>query len=99
MQASKVGLGETSEDTLDIFLEILEDSKEYLFDLKKICKREYPDFQHDIPPTSNIRITNCSRLAFGTDTCNQAYKARRLIIEKINEAEESKANNISKSNM
>ena len=53
-QVSKVGLEEISEDALSMFLETLQGRKEYANELKKICEKKFLDFQHNIPPASNI---------------------------------------------
>ena len=79
LTCSKVGLGETSEDAVDIFNETLEDGKEHVTELKKTCEREYPEFEHDIPSEESLSLINCEGSAFTNDTCNHAYKSRRLL--------------------
>ena len=39
LTCSKVGMGETSKDTVKFFNETLEDGKEHVTELKKTCER------------------------------------------------------------
>ena len=83
LQSAKVGIGEKSEDTVEIMKEILEDSKEYLEWLKEICEREFPYFKYDIPPSSAVTLSNCKTSVISSDCCNQAQKIRRLMKDDI----------------
>ena len=60
-QAAKVGLGESTVNTVEIMKEILDDGREYLERLKETCEREFPDYKHDIPPASSVALVNCQR--------------------------------------
>jgi len=70
MQVSKARLGETSKDIVSIFKEIIEDGKEYIKELTKICEREYSSFEYDILPEENLSLLNYSDSAFSMDTYN-----------------------------
>ena len=76
MEVIKVGLGEISQNTLDVLLTMLEDGKQHSIKLKKASEKEHLEFKDGIPLTSNARITNASQLACSTDACNQACKAQ-----------------------
>ena len=75
LTCSKVGMGETSKDTVDIFNETLEDGKEHITKLKKTCEREHPEFEHDIPSEESLSLINCEGSAFTNDTRDHAYKS------------------------
>ena len=71
---------------MNIIEEILEDGKEYLQQLRETYKREYPDFIHDIPLQSVIRLVNCEKIILITNNCNRAHLLRRFVINKISKA-------------
>ena len=66
--------------------EILEDGKEYLQKLKETCKREFPNYAHDIPSPASVTLANYSTIVLTSDACNQAQKSRRLAKNKIMKA-------------
>jgi len=86
LQVAKVGLGESSEDTVTAFKEILEDSREYIEELTKTCQEYFADFEHNLPSKENLSIDNGKEAAYATDTYNQVYYSRRLLIGEVNEA-------------
>ena len=41
------------------------------------------EFEHDTPLPESFSLRNDKNSAFTIDTCNQAYKSRRLLIEAV----------------
>ena len=90
MQAAKVGLGESAVNAVEVMKEILDDGRECLERLKETCEREFPDYKHDIPPSSSVTLSNCRTSVLSSDACDTAQKTRRLtkdeIINEINDS-------------
>ena len=86
MQCSHVMKGETSEEQIESLKEMLADGQECLTYWAQRCEKECPNYQHDIPPPESISLRNCAEAATTNDTCNQAYKSRRLLECEINKA-------------
>ena len=82
---SKIVLGESSEETIESLLEIINEGKEYLKRWTETHVKYYPQEPHEMPPPQNFDLMNCSDSAFATDTCNQAMKSRRVMEQQVNE--------------
>ena len=58
--------------------ETLDNGRECLERLKETCEREFPDYEHDVPPASSVALKNCHTSMLSSDACNTAQKTRRL---------------------
>ena len=87
LSCSKVGLGETSKDTVKTIKDIAWDVKENLEDFIKACELLRLDFQYDAPSLGSLAINNCSKADFATDTRNQYCKARILLTDEVTKEE------------
>ena len=90
LQCARIGLGETSEDTIDIALEMIEEGKGYLHKWAKKFEKLHLDMKHAIPHRDKLCVTNATCNKSKTYTCNQEIKSLRLMKEAIGMAVVSK---------
>ena len=50
-----------------------------------MIEREYPIHEYNILSPESVTLKNCNQYAFTTDTCNQAYKTRKLFADTVEE--------------
>ncbi len=74
----------TSLAQVEAITSFIEKGRQWLEKWSSKCKRMYPDYDHDIPPASELTL---AKLGDGgivsTDTCNAAQKVNGMLIEKI----------------
>ncbi len=75
---------ESSLAQVEAITSFIEEKGKWLEKWASKCKKMYPDYDHDIPPASELTL---AKLGDGgivsTDTCNAAQKVNGMLIEKI----------------
>ena len=79
--------GESSENQRNAILDMIKHAGERLHRWKEVIEEMYHSYQHDIPVSDEVNIGKLSKGdAVISDTCNDARKTRRLLVNEIKEA-------------
>ena len=89
LQIDYAGAGGKSSEALDSLLEMLDEGRLCLPMWRDVIEKTHPGSVRDTPPHERITLKNCNQCEFTTDTCNQAYETRNLVLEEV-EKEEGK---------
>ena len=92
LSCSEIGVGSTSEDTIDSVKRILFNGREYLSRWVRRFIKMHPEDTHDIPIEDDLTLGNMVSAADTNDTCNQAYKSRRLLDQEVADFVKEKGN-------
>ena len=76
---SKIGIGETLEESIEALIEIMNKGKEHLKRWAVTHHKHYPNDLHDMPSPDYFDLSNCANSSFIIDTCNQAIKSLRVM--------------------
>ena len=74
LSCSEVGIGDTSEDADQEMLKMLSKGREWLVRWAARSEKQFPSYEHDVPPEENLTIKNILHSVGNTNTCNQECK-------------------------
>ena len=77
-------LEKMSKEEIKSIVKIIVEGKDYLVQQAEIYEKYYPEDVHDIPSPDNLDIANYSQSAMTTNTCNQAIKSYRVMVDDMN---------------